>query len=301
MILAWWLGERGVAWLARPWLAGGRRGPGSRRPGGRISRVLAAVPVAGIMALTVLAIAVLAIWSFARSWFYPAALPTAWTLDTWIERAGQLAFPAWITVSVAVTAAVAAVLLALANLENERHHDVSMSRRALWLLYLPLLLPQIGFLFGLQTLLVLLDIDGTWLALTAAHLIFVFPYVMIMLADPYRALDPRYGRTARCLGRPPWQTWLRITIPLLLRAISFAFAIGFAVSAAQYLPTIFAGAGRLVTLTTEAVTLASGQDRRIIGAYAIAQSALPWLVLVLALLIPTWLYRHRAGMRESSA
>ena len=41
-----------------------------------------------------------------------------------------------------------------------------------------------------------------------------------------------------------------------------AGAVGFAVSAGLYLPTLFAGGGRFVTLTTEAVTLASGGDRR---------------------------------------
>jgi putative thiamine transport system permease protein len=41
-----------------------------------------------------------------------------------------------------------------------------------------------------------------------------------------------------------------------------ALAVGFAVSVAQYLPTLFVGAGRFNTVTTEAVTLASGGQRR---------------------------------------
>ena len=66
--------------------------------------------------------------------------------------------------------------------------------------------------------------------------------------------------------------------PLLVAA-----AVGFAVSVAQYLPTVLIGAGRYATLTTEAVALASGGNRRIIGVFAIAQAALPLLGFVVVL------------------
>ena len=71
--------------------------------------------------------------------------------------------------------------------------------------------------------------------------------------------------------------------------MAVAVAVGFAVSVAQYLPTLFAGAGRYATITTEAVTLASGANRRIIGVYAVAQAALPLLGFLAAL----WVARKR--------
>jgi putative thiamine transport system permease protein len=79
---------------------------------------------------------------------------------------------------------------------------------------------------------------------------------------------------------------------LLLRPILIAAAVGFSVSVAQYLPTLFAGAGRLPTLTTEAVGLAAGADRRVIGVYAFAQAALPLVGFALALILPAL---HRYG------
>ena len=47
-------------------------------------------------------------------------------------------------------------------------------------------------------------------------------------------------------------------------------AVGFAVSVAQFLPTLFAGGGRLATLATETLSLAGGGDRRIIGVFGFA-------------------------------
>ena len=79
-------------------------------------------------------------------------------------------------------------------------------------------------------------------------------------------------------------------------AVAASVAVGFAVSVGQYLPTIFAGAGRVATLTTEAVTLSGGADRRIIGVYAFLQSALPLLVYGAALALPALIYRRRRGM-----
>ena len=42
---------------------------------------------------------------------------------------------------------------------------------------------------------------------------------------------------------------------MLLRPLLIAGAVGFAVSAAQYVPTLFAGGGRFMTLATEALSL----------------------------------------------
>ena len=110
-------------------------------------------------------------------------------------------------------------------------------------------------------------------------------------------LDDRYARTAACLGASPARVFWRIKMPMLLRPILFAGAVGFSVSVAQYLPTLFAGAGRLSSLTTEAVGLAAGADRRIVGIYAFAQMALPLLGFAVALAVPAILFRNRRGLQ----
>ena len=76
---------------------------------------------------------------------------------------------------------------------------------------------------------------------------------------------------------------------MLRGPVAVAAAVGFAISVGQYLPTLFAGAGRYATITTEAVTLASGANRRIIGVYAVVQAALPLLGFLAAL----WVSQRR--------
>ena len=84
---------------------------------------------------------------------------------------------------------------------------------------------------------------------------------------------------------------------MLTRAILTAAAVGFAVSVGQYLPTLLIGAGRLTTITTEAVALASGGNRRVIGVYAFLQMLLPVLGFAVATLVPALVFRNRRAMR----
>ena len=63
------------------------------------------------------------------------------------------------------------------------------------------------------------------------------------------------------------------------------------------LPTLLIGGGRVETLTTEAVALSSGGNRRVIGAYAVLQLVLPAIAFALAIVVPALLWRHRRQMR----
>ncbi len=290
-----WRGlEALIARLGRRWLlGGGRGGPGTalRRTTGAAMAALYATAAASLLGL--------ALWSLTRRWRYPDPLPSAWTLDNWTRQGDGLAWSVGITLTAGLVSAGVALTLVLGCLENEQRQGLTTSGRGLWLLYTPLLVPQVGFLFGAQVLAVAAGIDGTWLALIWSHLLFVLPYVFLVLADPYRALDERYARSALCLGASPDRVFWRVKLPMLLRPVLFALAVGFAVSVAQYLPTLFAGGGRFATLTTEAVALAGGADRRVMGVFAFLQALLPLVGFALALAIPAWLFRRRRTLRST--
>ncbi len=288
----WRAAESALGWLARPWLiGGGRGGPGT------LGRVAAWAGLALLFGLSLGSLLSLAVWSVAGRWRFPAAWPDQLALDRWALHAGRLLEPAWTTLVVGVTAALLALVLVAGCLENESRRRRQPGFGALTLVYLPLLVPQIGFLFGVQVLLVWARLDGGWLGLIWSHLLFVLPYVFLALADPYRSLDPRYARSALALGKSPWVVWTRIKLIMLLRPLLVALAVGFAVSVAQYLPTLFAGGGRFATLTTEALGLSAGGDRRLVGQLALTLAVLPLLGFGLALALPAWRFRRRRAMR----
>ncbi|MEO0821222.1 MAG: ABC transporter permease subunit [Pseudomonadota bacterium] len=290
-LLLWRAGELAVARLGRRWLEAGYRPRGE----GAL-RILAGAAAALIALSVALGLAAMALWSVAGLWRFPDALPDGLSLRVWMRQGSSLADPILSTLGIAAVTALAALALTVACLEAEHRHGRQPTSRSLWLLYAPLLVPQTGFLFGLQIAAAAGDVTPGPAAVAAAHLVFVLPYVFLSLSGPYRAWDTRQATVAHSLGAGPDRVLWAVRLPMLLGPLLTAFAVGFAVSVGQYLPTLLIGAGRVETLTTEAVSLAAGGDRRLIGLYAILQMAAPLPAFMLAIALPALLWRRRRAM-----
>lgn len=294
-LLIWLLGERIAATICRGMTRSGwraRRDLWLRRIGAAAMAVAAGTVVAGIC--------LLALWSVAGAWRFPAILPESLTYEAWMRLAGTLG-PAFAnSLALGAVSSVAATLLAIGSLEYSARHGERFAARALRSLYVPLIVPQIAFLFGLEILFSLIGADGTFAAVALAHLVFVFPYALLSLSEPWRSWDPRYGHAIRALGRGPDAVFWRVKLPMLTRPVLTATALGCAISVSLYLPTLLIGGGRWPTVTTEALALASGGDPRLIGATALMQGLLPFLGFAVAAIVPAIVFRHRRLMLASA-
>jgi len=299
-LLLWYLLERGgLRWIASRASAGrrGRLHPQLHQPFTQFMNLFASL----LPAVTVAAFAVLMLWSFSFRWSFPDALPSSYSLQFWLRGWEQLREPLWLTLITGVAAALIGMVLVVACLE----HEVTLRRRTgseprinlLWLIYVPLITPQISFLFGIQQGLLQINAWGNWLSLVWIHLVFVIPYLFLSLSGPYRSFDDRYLRQATSLSGSEWRALWQVKWPMLLKPLLYVAALGFAVSVSQYLATLYIGAGRLSTITTETVAIASGGDRRLIGVYSLFQWLLPLLIYSCALLIPYLCFRQRKGMQ----
>ncbi|UYG06923.1 ABC transporter permease [Halomonas sp. M4R1S46] len=287
-LLTWWGAERLVRRLAAGWLI-----DGGRRRGEATGRVLGATLTWLAIGLLAASLAGLILWSLAAYWPFPAAWPSPMTLRTWREAADTALGPLRHTASIGLGATALSVVLVVGCLEAETLRRRPLRPGAQLILYLPLLVPPVAFLYGLVQLQAQLGLAAGWLAVTLGHSLFVLPYVFLSLAESYRRLDPRWSQVAAALGASRAAIFRRVRLPMLAGPIAVAAAVGFAVSVGQYLPTLLLGAGRLATLTTEAVSLASGGDRRLTAVYALGQLALPALGFALALGLPRLLFHHR--------
>ncbi len=285
----------GLEWLLlqrfRGWMT---RGP---QPVTRSSAAPALLLGNGLLIVSGLAVLALALHSFARRWSWPHPLPSQWSLRFWERHLSGVSELAGETLLLGGVATVLALVLSLGTLEFLAGSGRSeISHPGLVGLYLPLLIPQPVFLLGIQTLAVRWRLDGTWGLVLWSHLLFVVPYLFLSLSEAWRQLEPRYLIIARCLGLSRAQVFWRVKVPMLFRPILIACALGFSVSVALYLPTLFAGAGRVHTLTTEAVSRAAGANLRVIGGYALVQALLPLLGLAGALGLSRWWLQNRRGL-----
>ncbi len=285
-VLVWIAGERLTSNLVRYMATGG-----CRLSSDRTVRALSLVWIYILVALAVASLSVLALWSVAGTWHYPDVLPRRWTVQSWLLAGSDLTRSVSTTLVLGLSVSLVAAVVVVAMLQEGvrargqpvlRHGGAWMSA----LVFLPLLVPQVAFLFGLQVLFLQAGLDGSWWAVALSHLVFVLPYVILSLAGPWAALDPRYRLLALSLGASEAKVFWRIRLPLMLPALATAVALGLAVSVSQYLPTLLVGGGRVVTVTTEAVALASGGSRPLIAVHALAQIVLPFAGFAAAALLP---------------
>ena len=225
--------------------------------------------------LLALGLIAIGLWAFAKSWPFSAKLPQSYGLHLWRDSAewGLLFAQSFV---IAVAASLSSIGLSLLWLEGRNWHRRSLSVMTL-LLFIPLLVPQISLLFGLQVALSYLYLDGKWLTVIWLHTLYCLPYSWLVLAPALIHFDRRYITLARSLGSGPWRCFWRVKLPMIAPSLASAFSIGIAVSVALYLPTLFAGAGRIDTVTTEAVTAAANGARGGAARAALMQMALPLL------------------------
>ncbi|MDN5926765.1 MAG: ABC transporter permease subunit [Hyphomicrobiales bacterium] len=274
------LGQSGRRW----------RGDAVLRRSGLAAMVATAAAVGAGLAL-------LSIWSVAGLWQFPETLPHSFTASAWIRTIPQIARPLGITLACGLLSTLLAIAVTLLCLTRELQTGRPAGRWALTLLYLPLIVPEAAFLFGLQIFFLAARAEPGLPNLVLAHFVFVMPYVFLALSGPWRAFDRRHEAIAAGLGKSRRTILFSIRLPMLLGPILTAAAVGFAVSVGQYLATVMIGAGRLPTITTEAVALAAGGNRRVIGVYALLQMLLPAVGFAVAIIVPALLFRRRRAMR----
>ncbi|WP_063663999.1 ABC transporter permease [Aliivibrio fischeri] len=235
-----------------------------------------------IISLTVLMVPLMIIWSFAQRWRFPDLLPSRYS-----ERFWQLEWDSILSTinqSLSIAIITASIALVLAVLAHEYRIKYKWQVPG-YIIAIPMLIPQLSILFGLQVVTLYLSSDSYFFWVCWAHVFFAFPFVYLSLDGPWKSFDTGLTRVALSLGKSPLQAWWKVKMPILLPAIVFAWAVGISVSLAQYLPTLMLGAGRISTITTEAVALSSGFDRRVTAIYAIWQALLPLFFFTFAIMI----------------
>ena len=286
-LLALWLGaEKAVKVLFSDSLTNG-----VREYGGFYWQKITVVLTTLVISFILLSLIGLVMWSVAGFWRFPDAMPEQFTLLHFKSALMQMGSPLFNTLAIGLVTTLFAIILTLLCLESEQLSDKPISRFTRLIIYLPLLVPSIAFLFGLVWIQQLVNNQAAFFNVVLTHLLFVLPYVFLSLASSYRRLDPSFAHVAASLGAAPCKVFFKVKLPQLFAPILIAAALGLAISFGQYLPTLLAGGGRIATITTEAVTLANGASRRTSAVYAIMQMALPLIGFILAWVLPKYFFK----------
>ncbi|CAM3143312.1 ABC transporter permease [Vibrio rarus] len=266
---------RVIEWLLTKkitsWQVAGRRG--CALPGKSV--------FSAMLLLTAVMLPLMLLWSIAQRWRFPQLIPSRYSLQFWQYEWSSIVSTIEQSLSLALVSASIAVVLALIAHEYRIRYRWQVPG---YIIAIPMLIPQLSILFGLQVTTLFIGGNAHWLWVCWAHMFFAFPFVYLAMDGPWRSYNEALSRVALSLGKTPLRVFIKVKGVQLFPAILFAWAVGISVSLSQYLPTLILGAGRISTLTTEAVALSSGFDRRVTAIYALWQALLPLVFFFIAIL-----------------
>ncbi len=191
-----------------------------------------------------LPIAVLVLLSFNNSRF-----STIWQGFTWRWYAiawNDAALIASLRMSLVIaflTALFSTVIGTSAALALGRYR-LRLRRAAEALVFLPVLIPEIVIGFASAALFGLLGMAFGLSTIIAAHVAFSISYVVFIVRARIATLDQSLEEAAMDLGATPWQTFYRVTLPMILPGVISAALLVFTISLDDYVITSFvAGPG----------------------------------------------------------
>jgi putative spermidine/putrescine transport system permease protein len=158
---------------------------------------------------------------------------------------------------VAALAATLSVLLAVpAALAIVRYEFPG--RQALnGLLMSPLIVPHLVLGVAMLRLFALLEVRGSTLWLTLAHVVIVTPYALRLMVAALSGADRSVEQAALSLGASRWTAFRRVTLPLMLPGITGGWMLAFINSFDEVTMSIFITSPQTVTLPVRMYMLAT--------------------------------------------
>ncbi len=169
--------------------------------------------------------------------------PTEWGLQwyqqifnnsAWMEALGRSCL-------IAILASLVATVLGLGAAVASR------SRMAVILeafSIVALVLPELVFALSLLIWFVALQMELSLITIMIAHVTFSLSFAYFLILSRFRQIDFSILEAAADLGATPWQTFIRVLLPLLFPAVGVSFLLCFILSFDDFLISFFvSGAG----------------------------------------------------------
>jgi ABC-type spermidine/putrescine transport system permease subunit II len=203
------------------------------------SPLAAAVTVAALLFLFV-PLAIVVLFSFHKT----AALSfpfTGFSLRWYREVLGSFEFREAAKNSLYIALCVAGLTLVIGTAAAYGLSRTSARLRAplALLFFLPVTLP--GLFLGVSMLVFLARVDVKLSLVTVAigHLVYVFPYFMLLALAALDRLDPALEEAAADLGASPWKVFRKVTLPQIWPVLVGATALAFMLSFDEFIITFF--------------------------------------------------------------
>ena len=249
--------------------------------------------ITGAMLVTwlVLPLIPLAIWSFARSWFFPDLLPSAWSMQAWdyaLSDTSQVMDSLWITIVISLGATVLSVLVGVPAGRALGLYQFRGKQLVELMILAPTIVPGIAVVLGIHVIFITMGLTNTVTGVILVHLIPTLPYMVLVMSGIFANYDPDIEDQARSLGASPLATFWYITLPAIMPGVIVGALFAFLVSWSQYILTLLIGGGRVVTLPLLLFNFATSGRNDVTGAISM-------IYIVPGIVILALTARHLSG------
>lgn len=172
-----------------------------------------------------------------------------WFVELWENDAIVRAFRISLVLG-ALTALISSTLGVLASLALVRY-DFPGKQTLTTVLIAPILVPEVVLAVALLLFLRWLEVHKSFTLLLLGHVIFTLPFVILVVQARLVGIRREYEEAAQSLGANPVQTFLQITLPLLLPAVFAGFLFAFTISFDDITGTLFWKPGGVETVPTQ--------------------------------------------------
>lgn len=181
--------------------------------------------------------------------FPPGALSLRWYAEflsdpRWLEG---LAVSLGLAAIGAVVSTLSAFMAALVVVRSNKRFGRLFETAVL----MPILFPHAALGIAMLALLSMFKIYGSFVGLVLVHCIITLPYAYRPISVSLRKLDPSMEEASLSLGARNWQTFWRITVPLVRPGIVTALLFSFILSFDEVTVTMFLVGPHVTTLPVQ--------------------------------------------------
>ena len=115
-------------------------------------------------------------------------------------------------------------------------------------LFLPMATPEVVMGSSILALFLVIGLSQGFLTLLISHIVFIISYVVLTVKARIQGLDRHLEEAAMDLYATEWETFRRVTLPLIMPGVFAAFLLGFALSFDDFIIANFNAGPRVQTL-----------------------------------------------------
>lgn len=213
--------------------------------------------------------------------FPPGELSLRWYSEFLLDRRWLEATltSVGLALAAAVTTTIVSLMASIAVARNEGTRFASLFEA---MVLAPLVFPHAALGMAMVALAAVFHVYGTFYGLLLAHCIITLPFAYRPISVSLRKMDRSLEEAAMSLGSRPWNTFMRVTLPLIRPGLVTALLFSFIISFDEVTISMFLVGPQISTLPVSIYSYILESGKPVVAAIS---TVLVVLTLVLVLLL----------------